>query len=285
MNIEVKNSGKYQVVRIDSENIAPCMQVYRDRQLDGISISPHLGYKKRDLNFLKDYPDIKGIILGYADEIDLTHISCAKELEFITVTGNKQPMDYGQFPKLKELRLEWHKKINLPKVATQLKLLDLSAYKPSDKSLKSLPAAPNLERLELVQGNTISLDGIEKYSRLLSAEFHYVRNLNDINAITAVRGLTSLKFHNCKNITDYSVLCKLQELELLYIHNAGTIPSIKFVTQMKSLKTFRFIETAINDGDLTPLLRLKNIAFQNKKYYSHTQQEIRTHIGQSIDEP
>ena len=46
---------------------------------------------------------------------------------------------------------------------------------------------------------------------------------------------------------------------------------------MPKLEDFRFVDTNVIDGDLSPLIRLKYAGFFDKKHYSHTREQIKKH--------
>jgi hypothetical protein len=56
--------------------------------------------------------------------------------------------------------------------------------------------------------------------------------------------------------------------------SCGTLPSLAFINKCKKLEEFRFVNTKIADNDMTPLLRLKSVGFNNRRTYSHTNEEI-----------
>jgi hypothetical protein len=65
----------------------------------------------------------------------------------------------------------------------------------------------------------------------------------------------------------------LTALKKLHLNNGGAIASLKPLLNLDGLESVMFYEsTNIVDGDLSPLLRQKNLArisFQNRRHYSH----------------
>jgi hypothetical protein len=64
-------------------------------------------------------------------------------------------------------------------------------------------------------------------------------------------------------------------LEKLGFDNCGDIESIKPISSLKRLSRFEFWEsTNILDEDMTPCLNLNEVAFKNRRHYTHTNEEI-----------
>jgi len=254
------------------------MEIYRRDRIQGIGLSPHKGYKLSNLAFLKDYPEVIGVAVPYAEKIDLGDLSRLRNLRYLSISGSRQKLDLDIFEKLEELRVEWHPKLHMPPKFTSLRKLLLRGYKSKTKDLSSLPEIPNLTRLELVQGNLERLEGVQRFSRLQSAEFSYMKNLKDISALRNVGAFTDLRFATCKAVEDFSITKSIPNLVALRIIDCGNLSSITFLNEIPKLEEFRFVKTKIMDGDLSPLLRLKRVGFLPSKGYSHTPEQIEAAI-------
>lgn len=254
------------------------MEIYRRDRIEGVGLSPHKGYKLSDLAFLEDYPDVAGVAVPYAEKIDLGDLSRLRNLKYLSISGSRQELDLGIFEKLEELRVEWHPKLHMPPRFSELRELLLTGYKTKTRDLSALPEIPNLTRLELVQGNVERLEGIQRFPKLQSAEFSYMKDLKDISAVRKAGGLTDLRFATCKAVEDFSVTKSMPNLRTLRIIDCGKLPSIAFLNEIPRLEEFRFVKTRIVDGDLTPLLRLKRVGFLPTKGYSHTPEQIEAAI-------
>ena len=87
--------------------------------------------------------------------------------------------------------------------------------------------------------------------------------------------LEELRLDNCKKINFEGIFEKCHKVKQLACNGGPDVPSLSFLKQMKSIEVFRFCETNILDGDLTPLLQLKDFGFYpNKKHYSHTSEQL-----------
>ena len=68
---------------IDSTRIDQCMEYYRNHALDGIGICSYHGYKKNEIEFLKEHTYVKGVVFTDAKSIDISPIKLLKKLIYI----------------------------------------------------------------------------------------------------------------------------------------------------------------------------------------------------------
>lgn len=83
-----------------------------------------------------------------------------------------------------------------------------------------------------------------------------------------------MDFRACKKIKNYGVVSQIKGLKILRFNDCGSIPNIRFLKEMPNLEDFRFVDTNVLDGDLTPCFGLKSVGFFKKKHYSHTPGEL-----------
>ena len=261
---------------IESNRIDECLAYYRDRNLSRISVSPLMGYFLPDMQFLRDHPYVRGVILPTASQIDVSGLYFLPNLEYLLIADSKQPIDLTRFKKLRELRAEWHPKLRITSDGQELRVLDLSKYKPSSKDLTELAELPALEDLSIVQSPLTSIRGVGRFRKLKRLELSYLTKLKLIAAIGELKNgrLEVLDCQKCKKISDHEAVKSLPSLRVVRFNDCGEIPSISFLDDMPNLEEFRFVNTNVVDGDLRPLLRLKSIGFFEKKHYSHSPEEV-----------
>lgn len=277
---EVSKWGGYRVAWVQSDEIDTAINLMRNGEVDGLGLSPYSGYKIKEIGFLATVPNLQGIVLPYAKNYDLKVLERVSGLKFITVAGNGQPFDYKDFPELEDLRIEWHSNLALPAAASKLRTLYMRGFKPESKKLKNLPAFENITELEINQGNLVSLDGIEKFTKLSDASFYCLKQLQSIASLGRT-GIRTLHIEACKKITDVDCLASCQELKRFRLINCGKVSSLEFLREIKRLEDFRFVNTIVEDGNMTPLLQLKSVGFLKRAGYSHTPEEIKRAIGDS----
>lgn len=274
-------SADFDIVRIagvstlylDSQNIEASLEYYREHQIDLLGINPMRGFLGRDLAFLREFPFVKGleIVSPLSGGFDLDPIRALKGLRSLTVS-DKVSLDLREFPELEELRVVWDKGLRL-EGSSSLRLLHLRQYRPKSGDLAELPMLPKLEALDLVQAPLKSLDGVERFPALRHLELAYTRTLRTLSALRTTK-LESLFFKACPKIGDYAALADVKGLRNLRINGCARIPSLKFLDQLPVLKEFRFVGTSVEDGDLTPILRLHSVGFDAKRHYSHSPKEV-----------
>jgi hypothetical protein len=173
------------------------------------------------------------------------------------------------------LFIDWNPKIILPTgvLSDSLKILSITNYK--SRTLETIPQYRNLLGLCVYNGSVVSLSGLERFKNIRLYEHHYARNLQDISALSKLRSLTELELDHCKKIQDTNILEQCNELKILRYFDCPNLPSLSFLKKMKNLEFFSFSGINIEDGDVTPLLKLKYFGFYpNKKHYSHTCEEL-----------
>lgn len=270
--------GTNRIAWVQSKNIQSAIDLVNRGEVDGLGISPHHGYDETDISFVADVPGLGGIVLPFARNYDLTVLQAIHGLRFLTIAGSDQPFDCRIYPKLYELRVEWHPTLSLPIAGSRLRSLYIRSYKPKVKNLSDLPVYEKLSELEINQGNITSLDGIEKLIALSSVSLFHLRQLHSIAAIakTAIR---LLHVEGSKTIADVERLSDCPKLQCLRLIDCGKLGSLSFIHHFKKLEELRFVNTKIQDGDMTPLFGLKAVGFLGQKSYSHTPEQVRETIN------
>jgi protein phosphatase 1 regulatory subunit 7 len=97
-----------------------------------------------------------------------------------------------------------------------------------------------------------------------------------LKKVEAIGGtwVETLHIETCSSIQDFAALAKCKSLRRLRYINCGVIGSLAPLRDFKALEEFRFVKTNVLDGDMTPLMSLKSIGFENKRHYSHTPEQI-----------
>jgi protein phosphatase 1 regulatory subunit 7 len=265
---------------IDQEKISECMEFFKKNHLKRIWISRFHGYTD-NIDFLKEYDFLKEVILK--GPFDISGLYALNDLEFLSYENlnPNQVLDLGCFKKITTCGLDLKSKVRNLNSLTKVKDIRLFHYTVKEKDLTGLDNLKQLESLFISMSNVESLKGIEAFEKLKYIEFHYLRNLTQIQAVASLSDtLEFLTFGNAKKITDFESVTALKKLKTLGFNSCGSIPSIKFINDMPNLEDFRFMSTVIADGDMTPTIRLKYAAFSNKKHFSHTLEQIRKYHPQ-----
>ena len=102
--------------------------------------------------------------------------------------------------------------------------------------------------------------------------------------------LTEIEIDGCRKITDISALARHTELRRIMLIDCGHIATLGPLANLPLLEEFWFYgTTVIDDGDMTPLLRmpaLQRVSFgYHKKFYSHSTEDIEQIRGLTLSDP
>ena len=195
------------------------------------------------------------------------HLTCFNQ--YRTHCGQQMGIiDFSQILGLEDLKINVNRgTLNYNHIET-IKSLDIGDFTGKDRDLTDLFASTELDTLRMMEGKTVSLNGIERAKKMQYLALSYNRSLEDISALAKIKhSLKSLNIFNCSKIKDFSVLYELENLEKLEIWGSNTLPNLDFVKYMPNLKTL-FLMNNIADGDLTPCLNLRSAKVVNKKHYN-----------------
>jgi protein phosphatase 1 regulatory subunit 7 len=266
--------GKRSII-VNSACIDECMRVYTDHALDGVAITIAHDYKLANVDFLEHYPEITSLSISQGIE-DISAIHNLGNLKWLIASGRNRKIDFSFFPFMEDLRIEWSSKLVNLKSCTKLEGLFLRNYNPKVNDASNIKDIAWIRRLGVVQSTIQSLNGLEEMDRLEEVEIDYCSKLTDIGFFTQSKNtLISLLFGNCKAIINYQDVACLSNLKTLAFNDCGRMESIGFIKDMRSLKSFRFVNTDVLDGDMNPCIGLEYVAFSNKKHFSHKLEGIR----------
>jgi protein phosphatase 1 regulatory subunit 7 len=258
---------------VDSRRIDACVKYYFTHHIDVLAVNPERGYKAKDIEFLREYPDITRleILSPRAFKYDLAPISTLHGLRGLRLQ-EAVPLRLAQFARLEEFDGEWHPKLDL--AGSKLKRLSLRGYKSSSGDIDELPEIGSLVDFGLSQSAVTAIRSISRFQRLRRVRLSHLAKLGALSGVERLLALEVLECHTCRKLSGYDKLSALKHLQRLLLNNCGDIPSLAFLNLMKNLDEFRFVGTNVVDGDLAPLLRLKRVGFLAKKQYSHTPEQL-----------
>lgn len=207
---------------------------------------------------------------------NLEELYTLSNLRTLSFRDSKFAIDFSRLPQLEKLILRYNKKLKNISALKNLKHILIESLNEGD--LQLLSGLESLQILRLTRGTFISTSGIEGLSKIERMDIHYQSKVQDISNINALPNLWKLHIERCKSLSNYSFLKGNTSIKDLFIDN---LDSIDFVPSMPNLEKIYF--WCSKDGNMSPLLEsksLKSIYFsQNKKYYSHTVQQIHELTG------
>jgi len=130
----------------------------------------------------------------------------------------------------------------------------------------------NLLYLELNWSNIQDFLGIEKMNKLKRLELHYCTKLhNDLGLSGLSNTLEFLQIEQSKKFVPNEELFSLKNLRVLRLNSCGNFENLNFLNQFPNLIDFRFVDTNVLDGDLSPILNhptIRSVGFLNKRHYN-----------------
>ncbi|WP_282020853.1 hypothetical protein, partial [Planomicrobium okeanokoites] len=268
--LRVRNDEDGPTVLIGKYNVQESVQYIQTHQIKSIEITYY--YVESQIDFLSECTAIESLSLQGPNVKNLSglyHLKALKTLAIDDVVPSLT-IDFSQLTTLEEIYGTLPPKAAAIGSLINLKKVQIWGYKPKGKDLKEFSDMKALVDLELISSNIISLDGIQGLKKLDRLALFRMRALTDIEAIQHLSGnLTDIEIESAKNIQDFSPIGKVGSLEHLGLNNCGTIPSIRFIKQLPHLRSMRFLDSTVMDGDVSPSIELDHVYFTNKKHYSH----------------
>lgn len=152
-------------------------------------------------------------------------------------------------------------------------------FKHKGLAFDLLPKSDKLLYLDMSLANIKDLSGIDKFTNLKRLELHYCTKLeSDFNISSLKKTLEFLHINQSKKYTPTDELLKLKNLKVLCLNTCGPIENLQFLKHFPNLIDFRFVDTNVLDGDLSPIIdhpTIRTVGFINKRHYNLTEQKIK----------
>jgi hypothetical protein len=249
-----------------------------------VAISYTSGYEEPDLSFIDAWPITQLHVLdrSISDLAPLARLG--QRLEELSVEAAPDArVDLAALPHLRRLEAAWdaiRDALYGPDFLT-----DLYTFGYYETDLEPLAVQSSLQAIRLDNANSLeTLAGIDRLPTLTSLKILGARKLHDLEPIESVREtLRELELQSCPAINDITPIAALTELRLLGINNCGRIRSIEAVGNLTKLEVLLAWEsTRIEDGDLSPLLRLphlREIRMRDRRDYRPRLAAIKDQLG------
>jgi hypothetical protein len=187
---------------------------------------------------------------------------------------------WKEIPEAAQWRGAWKAFSRLP-ANHALRYLFIMHHKSEDGDLGNLDVPARLTYLHLLSSNVRNIGAAP--ADLQRLEMHRCVKLESAKGLAAsCPGLRHLHLKTAKKFQDLPELLKLKKLEVLCLNGCGDLPNLKFLAEFPHLRDFRFVDTNVIDGDLSPLLslpKLESVGTLDKRHYSHSAAEIKAAIA------
>lgn len=271
MMIEIRG---HRIIPYLPGGFAANIEEFSSTNADGFNIIPWEGFSELDLEDLACYENLKVLIFQGGASMNLSSLE-SLNLEELTLGRTNFTLDFSKFPKLQRLAIDWRKGVFRNENLSSLVSLHIWNYSSASNDLSDFPFFANLRDLMLVESKIERLDGLSRFRFLESVEFSYMKKLSKLGEM-GLPELDTFVADTCKNLSDHEKLETCPKLRALKLHDCGRIKSLSFLRNLRNLNSFRFIGTDIIDGDLSPLLNIADVFFNDKQHYSHKLKDIRS---------
>lgn len=153
-----------------------------------------------------------------------------------------------------------------------IEYLTLWHHKSKLRNLLDLPVPESLLYLDLTWSDIQDFVGIKKMVNLKRLELHYCTKLqNGLGLSGLAHTLEHLHIEQSKKFVPTEELFSLKNLRVLRLNSCGNLENLHFLNQFPKLIDFRFVDTNVLDGDLSPILdhpTIRSVGFLNKRHYN-----------------
>ncbi|GGB61502.1 hypothetical protein [Fictibacillus barbaricus] len=165
------------------------------------------------------------------------------------------------------------KKVKLNQSNLQgIEYLTLRHYKSKMFNLDDLHIPLSITYLDLTWSNIHNFIGIGKYPKLKRLELHYSTKLQDDLGLSELANtIEHLHINQSKKFRPNKELFSLKNLRVLCLNSCGNLENLDFLHEFPNLIDFRFVDTNVLEGDLSPILEhptIRSVGFLDKKHYS-----------------
>jgi hypothetical protein len=234
---------------------------YRGLQVCGIA----------DLSFLAEFPDLLYLEIINQPKVKLHPLAGLANLRGLRIETPGSGIDFAWFPLLEVFVGDWHAdNVHLQR-CRELRQLRAWNFKPKSKDLTELAGIVRLEWLALTKTNLASLAGLESLEDLRTCDIAYAPELLSLSALNAGDlQLRDLELSHAKKIASYEPLSVCRWLRSLKLSSCAPLKDLNWLAPLERLEFLSFVETNVESGDLTPLLKLPELRYagsMDKKHY------------------
>ena len=239
------------------------------------------------LDFLQDFPSLRYLDIRDQKRFKPDQLKDLDNLRGLQIEDPGAGIDFSWFPELETYAGGWHADHRNLDQARELRSLSLRRFNPSSQNLADLACITRLEELALVRTGITSLDGVETLEDLRYLDIAYATKLESLDAFAAPHvDLRELSIESVKKIASYKPLAAIHRLRRLRLSSCAPMADLQWTRGMDHLDFFSFVETNVEDGDLTPLLNLPRLRYagtMDKRHYNIKFDDLNQRLQQQAD--
>ena len=261
---------------LDPTRIDACLGYMRKHGIEGCHVMHAVPESElAKLSELGRLPKLTNVTVRNRKGAAMPWIESLENIGRLTLLDRLQSLDLSRFRRIHSLSVAWSRRLVLPPVEAPLEELSLLHWTPKPSDLRMLREWKTLRTFSVGLGSLASLAGIDVLENIERASFSRLRNLVDVESLSSCRKIRSLRMNDCRRAVQLDVIRKLQDLEELVLVGRFGIPSLKFVEDLPRLRSLRLIHVDVEDGDLTPLLRVEQpVLLPHRRHYRQTEEQF-----------
>jgi Leucine-rich repeat (LRR) protein len=167
--------------------------------------------------------------------------------------------------------------------------VSLRGYSQKNSLLDTFPLSDEVLYLELSFSNLRAFNGIGRLPHIKRLELVHCYKIESDSGLEEVAGsLQQLHFLNSKQFKVGNGLKSLQNIEVLRLNSCSEIDDLDFLYDFPRLLDFRFVDTNVRSGDLSPLIKhqtLRSAGFMDKRHYNMTSEEVDRALESKSSQP
>lgn len=162
---------------IETSRAGECIQRIAEKRIRGVFGNPSFGFNGNDLDFLHQIPWIESIWFWDIALNNIDGVYALENLRHFGVSPKRPAIDFSRFPRLLEAVVEPKTKDCGLDALRELALLHIWHYRPKDASFSALRLPESLTELQINWANAASLETLPALPNLRRLEVHRCRNL------------------------------------------------------------------------------------------------------------
>ncbi len=151
-------------------------------------------------------------------------------------------------------------------------------FKTKAAGFHELNGVNSAEYLDVRFSNITSFLEISKLGKIKRLELVWCLKLESDAGLSEIKNdIEWLHIDTSRKFSPQKDLFELRNLKVLCLNGCGPLDNLRFLEQMPNLVDFRFVDTNVIDGDLTPLIKhpsLVNAGFLDKRHYNFKSDDI-----------
>lgn len=272
------------LVCVRPDTLRPALQAFADdsHSFSGLHVSGIA-----DLGFLADFPNLRYLEVVDQPGVNTRFLDGLSNLRGLHLETPGTGTDFSCFPELEVFVGDWHSDNRNLQSCQELRQLRVWQFKPSSQDLRDLAHTTRLEWLGLTQTGITSLAGLETLEDLRYLDIAYAPKLESLDTFgQRPLELREVSFSKARKIRSYAPLATLPRLRRLRISGCAPMPDLNWTHGMDYLDFFSFVETNVENGDLSPLLQLPRLRYagtMDKKHYNFKCDALNQALRQRAD--